>query len=102
MFYWRANICSPICIKMNNLIYTASTWIWAPALFVSSSVAYYYGLAGLAIFLIPNILCLILFGFNRFDERRLFWGTIGGLVIGSCGYVILSLLGLGTDTNNLH
>ena len=58
---------------MNNLIYqgdtlsryaasTASTWIWAPALFVSSSVAYYYGLAGLAIFLIPNILCLILFG----------------------------------------
>lgn len=73
MFYWRANICSPICIKMNNLIYqgdtlsryaasTASTWIWAPALFVSSSVAYYYGLAGLAIFLIPNILCLILFG----------------------------------------
>lgn len=179
MFYWRAN-CSPICIKLNNLIYqgdnlsryaasTASTWIWAPALFVSSSVAYYYGLAGLAIFLIPNILCpmgvvlsvaifftllstidsnlcaienyvrtefnrdghfamiavllfatiivstinitvtqlfliygsirtvgaapTLLIGFNRFDERRLFWGTIGGLVIGSCGYVILSLLG---------
>lgn len=35
----------------------------------------------------------LLIGFNRFDERRLFWGTIGGLVIGSCGYVILSLLG---------
>lgn len=42
---------------------TASTWIWAPALFVSSATAYYYGLIGLLAFLIPNILCLIIFGY---------------------------------------
>ena len=41
---------------------TASTWIWAPALFVSSATAYYYGLIGLLTFLIPNIMCLIIFG----------------------------------------
>lgn len=35
----------------------------------------------------------LLIGFDRFNERRLFWGTVGGLVIGSCGYVVLSLLG---------
>lgn len=41
----------------------ASTWIWAPALFVSSQIAYQYGLAGFLMFLIPNVLTLLLFGF---------------------------------------
>ena len=41
----------------------ASTWIWAPALFVSSQIAYQYGLAGFLMFLIPNILTLLIFGF---------------------------------------
>ena len=41
----------------------ASTWIWAPAIFVASSISYTHGLLGLALFLIPNIATLILFGF---------------------------------------
>lgn len=40
----------------------ASTWIWAPAIFVSSSVAHNMGLTGLLWFLIPNTLTLIVFG----------------------------------------
>ena len=40
----------------------ASTWIWAPALFVSSSMAHNNGLLGLCMFIIPNALTLILFG----------------------------------------
>lgn len=39
----------------------AATWIWAPALFVSADKAYTNGLPGLFWFLVPNILCLILF-----------------------------------------
>jgi Na+/proline symporter len=39
----------------------AATWIWAPALFVSADRAYTNGLPGLFWFLVPNILCLILF-----------------------------------------
>lgn len=39
----------------------AATWIWAPALFVSAEQAYKNGFAGLFWFLVPNILCLILF-----------------------------------------
>lgn len=39
----------------------AATWIWAPALFVSADKAYTNGLPGLFWFLIPNILCLMLF-----------------------------------------
>lgn len=47
----------------------ASTWIWAPALFVSSQIAYQYGLAGFLMFLIPNILTLWIFGFlcDKYD-----------------------------------
>lgn len=40
----------------------AATWVWAPALFVSSSKAYYAGIDGFLWFLIPNILTLVLFG----------------------------------------
>ena len=47
----------------------ASTWIWAPALFVSSQIAYQYGLAGFLMFLIPNVLTLWIFGFlcDKYD-----------------------------------
>jgi SSS family transporter len=39
----------------------ASSWIWAPALFLSSQKAYEQGLAGFFWFLFPNILALIVF-----------------------------------------
>ena len=39
----------------------AATWIWAPALFTSAEKAYVNGIPGLFWFLVPNILCLILF-----------------------------------------
>jgi len=39
----------------------AATWIWAPALFTSAEKAYTSGLAGLFWFLVPNVLCLIIF-----------------------------------------
>ena len=39
----------------------AATWIWAPSLFVSAEKAYASGIPGLFWFLVPNVLCLILF-----------------------------------------
>lgn len=39
----------------------AATWIWAPALFVSAEKAYSNGFVGLFWFLVPNVLCLLLF-----------------------------------------
>lgn len=39
----------------------AATWIWAPSLFTSTENAYARGFAGLFWFLVPNVLCLILF-----------------------------------------
>jgi len=39
----------------------AATWIWAPALFTSAESAYTRGFAGLFWFLVPNVLCLVLF-----------------------------------------
>jgi Na+/proline symporter len=39
----------------------AATWIWAPALFVSAFQAYTNGWIGLFWFVVPNILCLLLF-----------------------------------------
>lgn len=39
----------------------AATWIWAPALFTSTENSYTKGFAGLFWFLVPNVLCLILF-----------------------------------------
>lgn len=39
----------------------AATWIWAPALFTSTENAYTKGFAGLFWFLVPNVVCLILF-----------------------------------------
>lgn len=40
----------------------ASTWVWAPALFVSSENAYFHGLLGFLLFWVPNVLTLIVFG----------------------------------------
>ena len=39
----------------------ASTWVWAPALFVSAEQAYTNGWVGLFWFTVPNVLCLLLF-----------------------------------------
>lgn len=39
----------------------ATTWIWAPALFISAEKAYTSGIPGMFWFLVPNVLCLILF-----------------------------------------
>ena len=41
----------------------AASWIWAPALFVSTLFAYQSGLAGLFWFVVPNIAALALFAF---------------------------------------
>ncbi len=46
---------------MVSALSIAATWIWAPALFTSTENSYTKGFAGLFWFLIPNILCLMLF-----------------------------------------
>ncbi len=46
---------------MVSALSIAATWIWAPALFTSAENAYTKGFAGLFWFLVPNVLCLILF-----------------------------------------
>lgn len=45
----------------------AASWVWAPALFVSAEVAFKWGWQGLAWFVIPNVLVLVIFGW--FAER---------------------------------
>lgn len=50
----------------------AATWIWAPALFTSAEKAYINGAPGLFWFLVPNILCLILFiPFAKLIRKRM-------------------------------
>lgn len=39
----------------------AATWIWAPALLVSAEQAYINGMPGLFWFLVPNVICLLIF-----------------------------------------
>lgn len=39
----------------------ASSWIWAPALFVSVQTAYQMGLAGIFWFTVPNVIALLVF-----------------------------------------
>ncbi len=39
----------------------AATWIWAPSLFVSAEKAYLNGFAGIFWFLVPNVICLLIF-----------------------------------------
>lgn len=48
----------------------AATWIWAPAIFVSSDKAYYSGLSGFLMFLVPNVLTLVLFAFFAEKVRK--------------------------------
>lgn len=50
--------------KMKTMISAmsiASTWIWAPALLTSAEKAYTNGIVGLFWFLVPNVMCLIIF-----------------------------------------
>ncbi len=39
----------------------ASTWVWAPSLFVAAERAYLTGFAGVFWFTVPNVLCLLIF-----------------------------------------
>jgi len=39
----------------------AVSWVWAPALFVASSIAYDLGLAGALWFIVPNVACFFIF-----------------------------------------
>jgi Na+/proline symporter len=50
----------------------AATWIWAPALFVSAQKAYTNGWLGLFWFLVPNVLCLLLFSYFAVMIKRKF------------------------------
>jgi len=83
----------------------AASWIWAPALFISTQQAYLHGWVGLFWFCVPNFLCLILFALlvnkivDRFPEgyslsefmgetyslrvQSLYWISLIGLSIGA-------------------
>lgn len=50
----------------------ASTWIWAPALFLAAQKAYQQGLPGLMWFTVPNVGCLVLFAFLAPRIREVF------------------------------
>lgn len=47
----------------------ASTWAWAPALFISGQQAYNNGLPGFLMFFIPNAITLFLFGLFAYYVR---------------------------------
>lgn len=63
----KENNIEQFCVGNRNIgwlvsaLSIAATWIWAPALFTSTENAYTKGFAGLFWFLVPNVLCLILF-----------------------------------------
>lgn len=67
VFTKKENNMSRFCVGDRNTgwiksaLSIAATWIWAPALFTSTENAYTKGFAGLFWFLVPNVLCLILF-----------------------------------------
>lgn len=91
----------------------ASSWIWAPALFVSAQQAYQHGWIGLLWFTVPNVACLILFSFfakiikqdfpagftlseyirNYYSNRvqTLYWITLSGLTV--CAFAVQLLAG---------
>ncbi len=91
---------------------SAAAWTWAPALFVSSQIAYTRGLPGVFWFTLPNALALVLFAFlakkvrsvmeegytlpeyikYRFGERNQMLYSIVILVV-QCYSVIVQLLG---------
>ncbi len=47
----------------------ASSWIWAPSLFVSAQIAYNKGLPGMFWFILPNALVLFIFGYFAKEMR---------------------------------
>lgn len=63
----KENDVQKFCVGNRNIgwgvsaLSIAATWIWAPALFTSTENAYTRGFAGLFWFLVPNVLCLIVF-----------------------------------------
>jgi len=91
----------------------AATWIWAPALFISSQKAYLNGWQGLFWFLVPNVLCLVIFsyfaeiikkkypqGFTLSDViskiyskrvQNVYWFTLIGLTV--CAFAVQLLAG---------
>jgi Na+/proline symporter len=91
----------------------AATWIWAPALFIAAEEAYTRGFVGLFWFTVPNVACLIIFGFfaermrerlpegytlshyvrQRFSPRvqRLYWVELIGLA--TCSFAVQLLAG---------
>jgi Na+/proline symporter len=48
----------------------AATWVWAPALFLSGQKAYTEGWIGLMWFVLPNVACLLVFGWFADRVRR--------------------------------
>jgi urea-proton symporter len=48
----------------------AATWVWAPALFLSGQKAYTEGWIGLMWFVVPNVACLLVFGWFADRVRR--------------------------------
>jgi len=91
----------------------AATWIWAPSLFVSAQKAFTNGWIGLFWFVIPNILCLLLFAYfavkikERFPNgftisdymkttysgrvQSLYWFTLIGLT--TCAFAVQLIAG---------
>src|SRR5271170_3718575 len=49
----------------------AASWIWAPALFVSTQVGYQWGYSGLVWFVVPNMLALVIFAPLAHRVRRI-------------------------------
>jgi Na+/proline symporter len=91
----------------------AASWIWAPSLFVSAEKAYVDGIIGVFWFIVPNVLCLILFAYAATRARRmspegytlsdfirerqssrvqrLYWVTLTGLAV--CAFAVQLLAG---------
>lgn len=60
----------------------AASWIWAPALFTSAEMGFRYGWEGVAWFLVPNVLVLVLFGVfaTRMRNRLPYGYTLSGFM----------------------
>ncbi|MBI5223650.1 hypothetical protein HY990_04465 [Candidatus Micrarchaeota archaeon] len=70
----------------------AASWIWAPALFISSEVSYQLGLPGLFWFLFPNVIAVAIFIFlaPKIQERF------------PRGYTLPQYLGTRLQDKNIH
>lgn len=93
--------------EAKSILYMASiaaTWIWTPAVFVSSEKAYFDGLWGFLMFLVPNVLTLILFAFFAGRIRAEISGMTLGDVIAGAGpkqkqlHILVSLIVLVCST----